>query len=433
MTRTTPELTLPLQTSTPHQCPSILVYSKPYGYKMKDSNHKSRNHSKNDKYEKRHNGREESTDKYHNVLKERHYRDDLEYDRNGKNHNSNSAKHHSDSNKEKRRSSEHKSRHNHPKSVISSGKKEDKKHKRSAHRIKEVDDESYEELSRKKRRIESELHALDLEEAAAKEAESKKAQRQSSDVNKRKSEPVRVKEEPVRVKEESVRVKEEPVSDDERSKRSKDKTKNKSVPNDNKNKKSKPQSSKSSGDDEKWGNSSAETKKPEKPKEKPNFATSGKLAEDTNMYNGVVIKYNEPAEARKPKKRWRLYPFKGDTNLPFIPVHRQSAYLFGRTRSIADIPIDHPSCSKQHAVLQFRLVTFKREDGTTGRRVRPYIIDLESSNGTFVNNKKADPRCYVELMEKDVIKFGFSSREYVLLHEESQFDAEDEDVILESD
>lgn len=404
---------------------------------MKESNHKSRNHSKNGKYEKRHNGREESTDKYHNVLKERHYSDDLEYDRNGKNQCSNSTKRHSDSNKEKHRSSEHKSRHNHPKSVISSAKKGDKKHKRSAHRKKEVedasahhnkevDDASYEELSRKKRKIESALHALDLEEAAAMEAETKKAQRQSSDVNKRKPETVRVKEEPVRVKEEAI-------SDDERSKRSKEKTKNKSVPNDNKSKKSKPQSSKSSGDDEKWGNSSAETKKPEKPKEKPNFAVSGKLAEDTNTYNGVVIKYNEPAEARKPKKRWRLYPFKGDNDLPFIPVHRQSAYLFGRTRSIADIPIDHPSCSKQHAVLQFRLVTYKREDGTTGRRVRPYIIDLESSNGTFVNNKKANPRCYVELMEKDVVKFGFSSREYVLLHEESQFDAEDEDVILESD
>lgn len=252
--------------------------------------------------------------------------------------------------------------------------------------------------------------------------------RQSSDVNKRKTE-----REPIRVKEEPVRVKEEPVSDDERSKRSKNKTKSKSVPNDSKSKKPKSHSSKSPGDEEKWGNSSTETKKPEKPKEKPNFAVSGKLAEDTNTYNGVVIKYNEPAEARKAKKRWRLYPFKGDTELPFIPVHRQSAYLFGRTRSIADIPIDHPSCSKQHAVLQFRLVTYKREDGTTGRRVRPYVIDLESSNGTFVNNKKIDPRCYVELMEKDVIKFGFSSREYVLLHEESQFDAEDEDVILESD
>ncbi|CAN7949566.1 unnamed protein product [Ixodes pacificus] len=63
---------------------------------------------------------------------------------------------------------------------------------------------------------------------------------------------------------------------------------------------------------------------------KPDFGLSGKLAEDTNVFNGVVIKYNEPVEARKPKRRWRLYPFKGDTSLPFIPLHRQSAYLLGR-------------------------------------------------------------------------------------------------------
>lgn len=65
-------------------------------------------------------------------------------------------------------------------------------------------------------------------------------------------------------------------------------------------------------------------------KEKPNFGTSGALAADTNTYNGVVIKYNEPPEARKPKIRWRLYPFKGDDNLPVLYVHRQSAYLIGK-------------------------------------------------------------------------------------------------------
>jgi len=57
-----------------------------------------------------------------------------------------------------------------------------------------------------------------------------------------------------------------------------------------------------------------------------------------------------------------------------------------------------------------------------GKRVRPYVIDLESSNGTFVNNNKIEPRRYVELREKDVLKFGFSSREYVLLHDQSQVD-----------
>ncbi|GAA6220406.1 smad nuclear-interacting protein 1 [Lates japonicus] len=152
-------------------------------------------------------------------------------------------------------------------------------------------------------------------------------------------------------------------------------------------------------------------------KEMPNFELSGALTEDTNTFRGVVIKYNEPPEARIPKRRWRLYPFKNDEPLPVMYIHRQSAYLLGRQRRIADIPIDHPSCSKQHAVFQYRLVEFKRADGTTGRRVRPYIIDLGSGNGTYLNNQRIDPQRYYELKEKDVLKFGFSSREYVLLHE----------------
>ncbi|KAH0631049.1 hypothetical protein JD844_005130 [Phrynosoma platyrhinos] len=89
-------------------------------------------------------------------------------------------------------------------------------------------------------------------------------------------------------------------------------------------------------------------------KEKPSFELSGALLEDTNTFRGVVIKYTEPPEARIPKKRWRLYPFKNDEVLPVMYIHRQSAYLLGRHRRIADIPIDHPSCSKQHAVFQYR-------------------------------------------------------------------------------
>ena len=55
----------------------------------------------------------------------------------------------------------------------------------------------------------------------------------------------------------------------------------------------------------------------------------------------------------------------------------------------------------------------------------PYIIDLGSSNGTYLNNKRIDPQRYYELREKDMLKFGYSSREYVLLHEQSQDDDDD--------
>lgn len=181
-----------------------------------------------------------------------------------------------------------------------------------------------------------------------------------------------------------------------------------------------------------WGKPSVKGENKSKPqeKEKPNFELSGKLTEDVNTVNGVVIKYSEPQDARKPKRRWRLYPFKGEKALPTLYIHRQSAYLMGRDRKVADIPLDHPSCSKQHAALQYRLVSYQKEDGVEGRRIRPYLIDLESANGTFVNNVKLEPRRYHELLERDVLRFGFSSREYVLLHEHSKDDSLDDDVPL---
>lgn len=166
------------------------------------------------------------------------------------------------------------------------------------------------------------------------------------------------------------------------------------------------------------------------PQDGVNMQPSGNLLKDTNMYRGFVINYTQPPEARKPHKRWRLYPFKGANALPFYQIHRESAYLLGRNRVITDIPTDHPSCSLQHAVIQYRSVDYRRENGTTGRRILPYIIDLGSTNGTHLNGNRIEPQRYYELRERDVIRFGFSSREYVLLHENS-IDALEENPLNE--
>lgn len=165
---------------------------------------------------------------------------------------------------------------------------------------------------------------------------------------------------------------------------------------------------------------------PEQPVEKikANFEATGKLAEESNKVNGVVLKWSEPPDAQKPSKRWRLYVFKGKEALEPFYIHRQSGYLLGRDRRVADIPLDHPSCTSQHAALQFRM-TEKLERTTDGeerstRIVRPYLIDLGSTNGSYINGQRVEPLKYIELLEKDVLRFGYSSREYVMLHAESQ-------------
>lgn len=215
-----------------------------------------------------------------------------------------------------------------------------------------------------------------------------------------------------------VRVKQEPDSEEEMRQQRAERRRNDQHRRENRHRREHLSEHERYGQRENQGNTETASESTQ-PKDQPDFKLSGKLTEDTNTYKGVVIKYNEPPEARKPKKRWRLYPFKNDEALKPFHMHRQSAYLFGRDRLIADIPVDHPSCSKQHAVFQYRMVPYEKEDGRKAYKIAPYIIDLESANGTFVNNKKIEARRYVELMEKDVIKFGFSSREYVLLHDKS--------------
>lgn len=167
-------------------------------------------------------------------------------------------------------------------------------------------------------------------------------------------------------------------------------------------------------DDEKESNATAATQK----KELADFGLSGALATDSrtgNTYNGVLLKFSEPPEARTPNTRWRFYVFRDGKNIETLHVSKQSAYLFGREKKIADIFVEHPSLSRQHCVLQFRAIPEK--DDVTVVRCKPYLMDLGTANGTFINGTRLEDAKYYELKKKDTITLGTSTREYVLLTE----------------
>ncbi|KAF8172007.1 SMAD/FHA domain-containing protein [Mycena galopus ATCC 62051] len=153
-------------------------------------------------------------------------------------------------------------------------------------------------------------------------------------------------------------------------------------------------------------------------KAKPDYKPSGLLAAETNTVKAVngdstVLKYNEPPEARKPILGWRLYVFKGSEQVELLHIHRQSAYLFGRDRLVADVALDHPRVPNSTPLFN------KDEFGVSKGAIKPFVIDLESTNGTHVNDQAIPVSRYYELKANDVIKFGQSTREYVLLHEEA--------------
>ncbi|CAN9083160.1 unnamed protein product [Alternaria alternata] len=158
-------------------------------------------------------------------------------------------------------------------------------------------------------------------------------------------------------------------------------------------------------------------------KEKPNFKPTGALAKAANRVEGtkISLKYHEPPEARKPpaSQPWRIFVFKGDDVVDTIEIWQKSCWLLGRSHEVVDYVLEHPSSSGQHAAIQFRYIqkTIEDEFGVKSQRgkVKPYIIDLESSNGTELNGEDLEASRYFELRDKDIIKFGGSEREYVVM------------------
>lgn len=154
-------------------------------------------------------------------------------------------------------------------------------------------------------------------------------------------------------------------------------------------------------------------------KEGPNFELSGLLAEEQNSINGVALTFSLPVDSAKPDpsvRDWRLYEFSGDENTRVIKLHDYACFLFGKDSRLVNASIDeelkfvhlnHQMCSRQHAVIQFR------RRGADG--VKPYIMDLNSTNKTMLNQKPIEAGKYIELRHQDVLNFGHTDCEYVVL------------------
>mmetsp|Transcript_9808 Transcript_9808/g.13610 ORF Transcript_9808/g.13610 Transcript_9808/m.13610 type:complete len:302 (-) Transcript_9808:1680-2585(-) len=152
---------------------------------------------------------------------------------------------------------------------------------------------------------------------------------------------------------------------------------------------------------------------------KPDFGLSGALAKDEatgNTYKGHVLKFTEPADAVAPRDRWRIYVFKDNNITETLHIHRQSAFLVGRIKEICDVLTMHPSCSGQHAVIQFRARKLTTSQNDTKTLVLPYVMDLNSTNGTRLNGSMIEGARYYEIRHKDLLNFGQSSRDYVFVN-----------------
>lgn len=115
-------------------------------------------------------------------------------------------------------------------------------------------------------------------------------------------------------------------------------------------------------------------------------------------------RFKLPSWSREPQlKQCALEVFKSSKKIGTVSrCSKMKAVVFGRHKSYADVMLQHPSISRQHAVILH------------GKSGNMYLMDLGSSHGTYVNKRKLSAEQREPLREGDTIKFGASSREYIV-------------------
>ena len=87
-----------------------------------------------------------------------------------------------------------------------------------------------------------------------------------------------------------------------------------------------------------------------------------------------------------------------------VDLTDKAFYVFGRL-PLCDVVLEHPSISRYHAVVQYR---------PDGDQKGFYLYDLGSTHGTLVNKAQIRARTFYRLKVGYVVKFGGSSRLFVL-------------------
>jgi pSer/pThr/pTyr-binding forkhead associated (FHA) protein len=99
---------------------------------------------------------------------------------------------------------------------------------------------------------------------------------------------------------------------------------------------------------------------------------------------------------------YSLEILKEGTIIEKVPLDSKTHYILGRMGGSVDILMEHVSISRHHCCLQFR------EDGAL------MALDLGSSQGSFLNKTKLDKAVYQRVNVGDILRFGASTRMYIV-------------------
>ncbi|KAK2878643.1 hypothetical protein QQF64_011275 [Cirrhinus molitorella] len=140
------------------------------------------------------------------------------------------------------------------------------------------------------------------------------------------------------------------------------------------------------------------------------------------------LPYTEPPWGSVPDISYSFELLKNGAILDTVPLTQRSYFVVGRL-PVCDVSLEHPSISRYHAVVQYR--GRAGQDGVLGEEKGFYAYDLGSTHGTFVNKNKIPPKTYIRLRVGHVLKFGGSTRLFILQGPEFDEEAESELTVTE--
>jgi pSer/pThr/pTyr-binding forkhead associated (FHA) protein len=119
------------------------------------------------------------------------------------------------------------------------------------------------------------------------------------------------------------------------------------------------------------------------------------------------LQYNTPESSAIPPVEYTLEVLRNGTIIDYISLSHRPYTVFGRSPD-SDVVLDHPTISRYHALVQYK------SEFEHGQPAGLYLYDCGSTHGTFMNKKRLEPKVYVRIKIGYIIKFGQSTRLYLV-------------------
>ncbi|KAI9241104.1 MAG: hypothetical protein BYD32DRAFT_433426 [Podila humilis] len=137
------------------------------------------------------------------------------------------------------------------------------------------------------------------------------------------------------------------------------------------------------------------------------------------MPDAPPLKYQKPSWSGYPNQQFAFEVIKNGVVVDKVEAPNKEFMVVGRL-PMCDLEMEHPSLSRYHAVVQFK------SNGEC------FIYDLNSSHGTKLNKTKIPPGVHVPLKPGDQLRFGESTRIYLLQTDQTVDQEEEERKLVEA-